>query len=62
MTFVIAKIRVTYRKENNMKKCLITEISEEDFRKLDLKVHRYEKVIISENIPGHPVVQNKMIE
>ena len=45
-----------------MIKKIITEISEEDFRKLDLKVKRNERVVISENIPGHPVCKFEMVE
>jgi len=45
-----------------MVKKLITEISEEDFRKLDLKVKRNERVVVSENIPGHPVCKFEMVE
>lgn len=45
-----------------MVKKLITEISEADFRKLDIKVHRNERIVLSENIPGHPLCQFKMVE
>lgn len=45
-----------------MIKKLITEISESDFRKLDIKVHRNERVVVSENIPGHPVCKFEMVE
>lgn len=45
-----------------MVKKIITEISEEDFRKLDLKVKRNERVVVSENIPGHPVCKFEMVE
>lgn len=41
---------------------LITEISENDFRKLDIQVYKYERVVLSENIPGHPVVQFQMVQ
>ena len=44
------------------KEKFITEISEEDFRKLNLKVMRNERVVLSENIPGHPVCQFMMVE
>jgi len=45
-----------------MIKKIITEISEEDFRKLNLRVGRNENVKISENIPGHPLYQMVMTD
>lgn len=45
-----------------MIKHLIKDISEKDFRALNIKVFRHEKVIVSENIPGHPLYQLQMVE
>lgn len=45
-----------------MIKHLIKDISEKDFRALNIKVFRHENVIVSENIPGHPLYQLQMVE
>ena len=39
-----------------------SENSEKDFRALNIKVFRHERVVVSENIPGHPVCQLQMVE
>ena len=45
-----------------MIKRIITEISEEDFRKLNLKVRRNERVVVSENVHKFEMVEKSLNE